>query len=76
MLAKSIQMTSKNPQTAHSFILSLSFPSSFSKRDSSMQAPSQNSPLCAYQSSGLAQSDSTANNNTPPKRYPLFSFVR
>lgn len=31
---------------------------------SSMQAPSQNSPLCAYQPSGPAQSSSTAT-NTP-----------
>lgn len=38
-----------------------------------MQAPSQNSPLCAYQPSGLAQSYSTA---TTHHLYPLFSFCK
>lgn len=60
---------------------SLSFSSFYSffllflsqKRDSSMQAPSQNSPLCAYQPSGLAQSYSTA---TTHHLYPLFSFCK
>lgn len=70
--------TSNKIPNSHFFFLFLVFflplpPLPLSKRDSSMQAPSQNSPLCAYQPSGLAQSYSTA---TTHHLYHLFSFCK
>lgn len=64
-----VRLNPKQPLSlspSYSFFLFLLF---LSKRDSSMQAPSQNSPLCAYQPSGPAQSYSTATTLHP---CPLF----